>query len=524
MACDNPRVGHTKPIRKSDRSLHPLPDNKKPTNYLVKKQDRPFQAVDPSPGYGYNATRQNVTLGNIDVKDNPDMEHLVSGSSYRVTHMPIQRTEEEISDLWDYNQMMGRNRCSGYLFREDKMEIQKSNKLLEKGKLNVGFIDGSWGSSGKGKFNGLLALKEAPDFAVSQNSVNASHVIVWDDGREYKFAHLPSSTINPSTDIVMGAGASIQLNQMIKEIEDWNLTPERLFIHPNAVVITPEDIEYEKEHLVRIASTMTGNGAAAGRKVMRHPNCKFAIDFPELKPFVRDTTTLINNWLKGGKTGILETAQGFELSMDHGVLYEDKDNDGYLRVNRAYPYTTSRNVDPSSFAGMTGVAPRMLGNTLLNLRAFPIRVGDGSNNKIDGYSGVDLTGSSSGPIWPDQMEMTWEEITQVSGSDTPISEMTSLTKRLRRVFSFSTMQLQHITKVVQPKLISVNFVNYIDANSFGVKGNYTKKRLAMVFPAIAKLVSRIECEQYWAGTPYAAKVVWLGTGPQESQYIEITGD
>lgn len=399
--------------------------------------------------------------------------------------------------------------------------------LLEKGKLNVGFIDGQWGSSGKGKFNGTLALNEAPDFAVSHNSVNASHIVVWDDGKEYKFQHLPTSVVNPSTDVIMGAGASIDLEQMLKEIKDWGLTPERLSIHPNAVVITTEDIEYEKEYLVRIASTMTGNGAAAGRKVMRHPDSKFAIDCPELRPFIRDTSTLVAEWLKGGKTGILETAQGFELSMDHGVLYEtplptmSTDKLNMYAVKRAYPYTTSRNVDPLTFAGMTGVGPRMLGNTLLNLRTFPIRVGDGSNNAIDGYSGVDLKGSSSGPIWPDQQELTWEQITEMSGSKVPIKEMTSLTKRVRRVFTFSTMQLKHITKIVQPNFITVNFVNYVDHDAYDLRGKFSRKRLTSVFPKIGKLVSRIECEQFWAGTPYAGKVVWLGTGPKESHYIEL---
>jgi adenylosuccinate synthase len=153
-------------------------------------------------------------------------------------------------------------------------------KYLQKGRLNIGFIDGSWGSSGKGKFNALLAWDPELDFAVSHNSVNASHIVVWDDGREYKFQHLPTSVVNPRVKIVMGAGASIELPQLLKEIKDWSLDHtvpgynaayegQRLFIHPNAVVITQDDVDYEKEHLVRIASTMTGNGAAAGRKVMR---------------------------------------------------------------------------------------------------------------------------------------------------------------------------------------------------------------------------------------------------------------
>lgn len=384
-------------------------------------------------------------------------------------------------------------------------------KLLQKGKLNIGFVDGQWGSSGKGKFNGLLANLESPDFAVSQNSVNASHIVVFDDGKQYKFAHLPSSTVNPFVDLVMGAGASINLKQMLKEISDWKLTPSRLFIHPNAVVITEDDIEYEKEFLARIASTMTGNGAAAGRKVMRHPDTKTAGDFKELQPFIADTTSLIAQWLKGGKTGILETAQGFDLSMDHGMLYTNQDGS----VHKAYPYTTSRNVDPLTFAGLTGVGPRLLGNTLLNLRALPIKVGDGSNCEVDGLNGVSLEGTTSGPCWPDQQELDWEKDLKIK------PEITSLTKRQRRVFSFSTMQLQHITKVIQPDFITVNFVNYVDKSIANVFGKFTRSKLASCYPNVYRLVKRIEVEQYWAGTPFAGKVVWLGTGPCESQYIEL---
>lgn len=382
---------------------------------------------------------------------------------------------------------------------------------LEKGKLNIGFIDLSWGSSGKGKFNSLLANTESPDFAVSQNSVNASHVIVRNDGSTYKYAHLPSSTENPTTKLVMGAGASIDLKKMLQEIEDHNLTPERLFIHPNAVVITEDDIEYEKEHLARIASTMTGNGAAAGKKVMRHPDTKTACDFTELAPFIRDTTSLIAQWLKDGQTGILETAQGWDLSMDHGVMYEDISG----TVHKAYPYTTSRNVDPMTFAGLTGAPARLMGSIFMNIRAFPIRVGDGSNCEVDGLNGVSLKGSSSGPIWPDQEELDWEKDLNI----TP--EITSLTKRKRRVFSFSDMQLKHGTKVCMPNYMTINFVNYVDPAIENVFGQFTRVKLLHAFPKVAALVMRVEREQYWAGTPYSGRVIWLGTGPREYQFIEL---
>jgi adenylosuccinate synthase len=390
--------------------------------------------------------------------------------------------------------------------------------LLQRGKLNIGFIDGQWGSSGKGKFNGTLAERERIDFAISHNSVNASHIWVDSSGESYKFQHLPTSVVSMHPKIVLGAGASICLPQLLNEIEDWGLDPHRLFIHPGAVVITDKDIEYEQKELCRIASTMTGNGAALARKVMRAPGVVLARDCEDLIPFLADTCELIHEWLKEGQTGVLETAQGFDLSIDHGMVYVAMSESGAY-VHQAYPYCTSRNVDPLSFAGMTGVAHGMIGNVLLNLRTFPIRVGDGSNNKVDGLSGKDLSKAYSGDHYPDQCELSWDEITTCSGSPTPIMEMTSLTKRVRRVFSFSTQQLRHITRTVQPHFISINFVNYLDHRIAGREGVTTREWLEVDYPRVATFVRRVERDQYWAGTPLAGKVVWLGTGPKSDDLI-----
>lgn len=383
--------------------------------------------------------------------------------------------------------------------------------MIIKGKLNVGVLDGQWGSSGKGKFNAYLADKYKIDFAISQNSVNASHIVVWDDGTSYKFNHLPTSVINHHVRVIMGAGASIDLQQLLKEIEDWKLTPERLFIHPNAVVITEDDIAYEKGVLQRIASTMTGNGAAMGRKVMRHPNVRTADSYPQLRQFIADTSSCIAHWLKNGDTGIIETAQGFDLSMDHGMLFYDENNG----IHKAYPYTTSRNVDPLTFAGLSGVPSRMLGNVLLNLRTYPIKVGDGSNTEFDGLSGVDMRGSNSGPCWPDQHELDWERDLGLK------PEITSLTKRKRRVFSFSEMQLKHITKIVQPTHIFLNFVNYLDPTIAGKSGQMSMDTLRNQHYEVWNMVQLINTEQYWVNTEYAGKVVLLGTGAKHSEVIEI---
>jgi hypothetical protein len=205
--------------------------------------------------------------------------------------------------------------------------------------------------------------------------------------------------------------------------------------------------------------------------------------------------------------------------MDHGMLYSRDDGS----VHKAYPYCTSRNVDPLTFAGMTGIGLKSLGKVFLNLRALPIKVGDGSNTKVDGYSGVDMTGSNSGPCWPDQQELSWDEVTTMSGSPVKLLEQTSLTKRIRRVFTFSDMQLHHITKVVQPDFITINFVNYVDATIFGISGEYTRRELETCYPAVAALVRRVEQNQYFGGPVTGGIVVALGTGPANSHVIHLVG-
>ena len=77
------------------------------------------------------------------------------------------------------------------------------SRCLEPGKVAIGIIDLFWGSSGKGKFNGYLAHDGKPDFAITQNSIQASHIYV-NGNFTYKFAHLPTSVVNESTKIVIG--------------------------------------------------------------------------------------------------------------------------------------------------------------------------------------------------------------------------------------------------------------------------------------------------------------------------------
>jgi adenylosuccinate synthase len=192
----------------------------------------------------------------------------------------------------------------------------------------------------------------------------------------YKFNFLPSAVSKPGVKVVIGADAVIDTKKALEEIRDWKLDKTSLFIHPLVTIIEDKDIEWEMEHLAHMGSTMTGGGAAKAHKILRIKKV-FAKDHPELSQYVANTHELVNGWLKEGKTGLLETAQGYDLSQD--TIWTGLNGE----VKHMYPYNTSRNINAASFMGFSFVPPKFAGNTILNIRSYPIRVGDASTVKGD---------------------------------------------------------------------------------------------------------------------------------------------
>lgn len=207
--------------------------------------------------------------------------------------------------------------------------------------------------------------------------------------------------------------------------------------------------------------------------------------------------------------------------------------------------------------GFSFVSPKLVGNTILNLRSYPIRVGDSTTvdgdfvvkmfdgsekglyfadfnlSAVPSLSAVqqkypDVIGivklGSSGPVYDDQTELSWDEVTARAGSPVSLKEQTSLTKRVRRVFDRSALQVRNSTMACMPDIISINFVNYIDHNISGVSGKWTKGQLKAEYPKVAEYVEWVEKVQFWAGTPNAGKVMLLGTGAKRAETIELIGE
>ncbi len=426
---------------------------------------------------------------------------------------------------------------------------------LQQGKLNIGPIDATHGSSGKSKVSDFISSIEHLDFAISHNSQNASHISVFDtpvNGFDmYKFNFLPSAVSRPGVKVVIGADAVIDTKKALEEIRDWKLDTSNLFIHPLVTIIEDKDVQWEMDNLAHMGSTMTGGGAAKAHKILRIKEI-FAKDHPELSKYVTNTHELVNGWLAEGKTGLLETAQGYDLSQD--TIWTGLDGE----VKCMYPYNTSRNINTASFLGFSFVSPKLAGNVILNIRSFPIRVGDSTTVKGDivvkmndgSEKGVyfeefkdilkgrlpkdievirekypDALGvvklGSSGPVYDDQTELSWDEVSKRAGSPMNLEEKTSLTKRIRRVFDRSALQIRNSTMACMPNVLSINFVNYIDHSISGVSGKMSLGDLKAKWPKVAEYVEWVEKTQYWAGTEHAGKVMLLGTGAKRSEIIEL---
>jgi adenylosuccinate synthase len=295
--------------------------------------------------------------------------------------------------------------------------------FLIKGKLNL-LIDGQFGSTGKGLFASYIAHKEGPtiDIAISISGPNAGHTF-YTAGIKNVVKQLPViGVLNTDSIIYIPAGAIINPTILLREIEMYNITTNRIFIHPHATIIEKQDLETEKEgSAVAISSTQNGVGAALSRKILR--GARVAKDIKELSYFVK-TFSLID-FLIEGKTAFVEAPQGYNLSLNSGF----------------YPYCTSKEITIQGVLSDCMAHPYYLGKVTMCIRTHPIRVG----NLPDGYSG---------PFFDDSIETTWEALGLAT-------EYTTNTKRVRRVATFSYKQYKQALKSIRPDNVFLNFCNYL---------------------------------------------------------------
>lgn len=307
-----------------------------------------------------------------------------------------------------------------------------SSPFFINGKASM-IIDGQLGSTGKGAILSYLMENEKvlPDISVSVLSPNAGHTV--DSIRYGKFVskQVPISGImNNRATIYIAPGAVIEPISFLKELERFDITYDRVVIHPRVAVIAEDELTYESNDnkLTSICSTLSGSGAARASKIFRKN--KLAESVPELNSFIKHNFYL-SDYLDEGCSACIETGQGMDLSINAGL---------------SYPYCTSKDILPSQILADCILHPDYLGNVMATFRTYPIRVGNIiKDGKELGYSGE---------FPSDSIEITFEEL-QVP------EEYTTVTGRVRRISTFSYTQWEKAHKLIKPTHTFLNFINYL---------------------------------------------------------------
>jgi adenylosuccinate synthase len=268
-------------------------------------------------------------------------------------------------------------------------------------------VGAQWGDEGKGKIVDLLA--RGCDLVCRYNGgPNAGHTIVA-GGEIFKLRHLPSGIVR-GKECVIGAGCVVDPGVLIEELDDLEargLSTELVRLSGNAHVIMPWHLAIDQASerrlgKLQIGTTRRGIGPTYADKAYRlgirlqdlfEPKILrqkievalaeknvwlervYGVDRIELeelaaryegyarrlRPYLADTSLLVDRALRQGRSALFEGAHGTLLDLDHGT----------------YPFVTS---SPTLAGGATtgiGIGPTRIDAVIGVAKSYVTRVGAG---------------------------------------------------------------------------------------------------------------------------------------------------
>lgn len=265
-----------------------------------------------------------------------------------------------------------------------------------------------WGDEGKGKITDFLAEK-AEVVARYQGGNNAGHTIVF-GGTRYKLHMIPSGILYQNKICVLGNGMVIHPEALVQELDyllDHGFETKNLRISDRAHLIMPYHLRLDRAEENRkgnrkIGTTGKGIGPAymdkAARVGIRVGDLLFPDLFAEklkrnlkeknqlltqlydmegfsfeeiydafmesaerIRPYITDTSVVLNDAIDQGRRVLFEGAQGVMLDIDQGT----------------YPFVTSSNPVAGGVCIGSGVGPTKIHQVVGVAKAYTTRVGDG---------------------------------------------------------------------------------------------------------------------------------------------------
>lgn len=273
---------------------------------------------------------------------------------------------------------------------------------------SVIIVGTQWGDEGKGKIVDYLA--ENCEYVVrSQGGSNAGHTVVVNNIK-YKLRLLPSGILHKDKVCVIGNGVVIEPKVFLSEIDsliEKKVNISNLKISDRAHVLMPyhkilDELQEEDLGENKLGTTKNGIGpcymdksSRLGIRIVDLMNketfakkLKFNVELKNkllkklynhegvnydellkeyleyadrLRPFVADTTTILNKAIKEKKNILFEGAQATMLDLDHGT----------------YPFVTSSYPAAGGACTGSGVGPRKIDNVIGVVKAYATRVGEG---------------------------------------------------------------------------------------------------------------------------------------------------
>ena len=273
---------------------------------------------------------------------------------------------------------------------------------------SVIIVGTQWGDEGKGKIVDYLA--ENCEYVVrSQGGSNAGHTVVADNIK-YKLRLLPSGILHKDKVCVIGNGVVIEPKVFLSEIDsliEKKVNISNLKISDRAHVLMPyhkilDELQEEDLGENKLGTTKNGIGpcymdksSRLGIRIVDLMNketfakkLKFNVELKNkllkklynhegvnydellkeyleyadrLRPYVADTTAILNKAIKEKKNILFEGAQATMLDLDHGT----------------YPFVTSSYPAAGGACTGSGVGPRKIDNVIGVVKAYSTRVGEG---------------------------------------------------------------------------------------------------------------------------------------------------
>ncbi|USS88876.1 adenylosuccinate synthase [Fructilactobacillus cliffordii] len=334
--------------------------------------------------------------------------------------------------------------------------------------MSVTVVVGSqWGDEGKGKIVDYLS-KDSDAIARYQGGDNAGHTIVF-NGHKFSLQLLPSGIFYSDKLAVIGNGVVLNPKSLFAEINYLNkndVPTDNLRISSRAQVIMPYHILLdelsEKQRTNKIGTTHKGIGPAYMDKIarigirvadlidpetfkrelqetLRQKNELLTklyevepLDFDSvyneykaygerMKPYVTDTSVLLNDTIDKQQNVLFEGAQGIMLDIDHGT----------------YPYVTSSNPVAGGAAVGAGLGPTKVTDVIGVCKAYTSRVGEG-------------------PFPTELLNEIGDHIRDTA------HEYGTVTKRPRRIGWLDTVGLRHAARVSGLTALAMNCVDVLD--------------------------------------------------------------